>query len=412
MEEFRRFEEDGGGIKRHRYKHHFKAPGDRKSRQFQVRKKDFEVSLEIRNSVNFAQAVCNSGFREKLLSVGFHQWLIVGLVMTGGENGCAKVVYPSSSVGEALYRRFVYTNSWRKRTHRRNPENHLLYQLLLKLQLHILHNVLFRSLLEIETLNAKGSLQMDTSSLDFIISMGTSQDFPGDKLFEEFSRVLKPGGEIFIHQTLDSAKENTTSSSLFYYCSHLNVDGDGFNCGGCRTLLMYTCGARSVRFSCCVTVNLAPVSNHLAHVNCGYCRTMLMYPFGAALVKCVLCHYITNANDIKEMVAVLYSAYRKCNTSAQSFSFYMSPVPFSTSAFYPTTPQLCHHDPRHRRTPLIARRALLRYFYSEIQKSNMQFPGAGVTDSLFESSGFGNGKYKMKSGWLSVCYSTRHVYIG
>lgn len=56
------------------------------------------------------------------------------------------------------------------------------------------------------------SLQMDTSSLDFIISMGTSQDFPGDKLFEEFSRVLKPGGEIFIHQTLDSAKENTTSS--------------------------------------------------------------------------------------------------------------------------------------------------------------------------------------------------------
>ncbi|KAI3750550.1 hypothetical protein L2E82_21195 [Cichorium intybus] len=53
---------------------------------------------------------------------------------------------------------------------------------------------------------------MDTSSLDFIISMGTSQDFSGDKLFEEFSRVLKPGGEIFIHQILDSAKENTTSS--------------------------------------------------------------------------------------------------------------------------------------------------------------------------------------------------------
>ncbi|KAI3502683.1 hypothetical protein L1887_30911 [Cichorium endivia] len=46
MEEFRRFEDDGGGIKCHRYKHHFKAPGDRKSRQFQVRKKDFEVSLE------------------------------------------------------------------------------------------------------------------------------------------------------------------------------------------------------------------------------------------------------------------------------------------------------------------------------------------------------------------------------
>ena len=29
-------------------------------------------------------------------------------------------------------------------------------------------------------------------------------------------------------------------------------------CGGCRTLLMYTCGATSVRCSCCHTVNLAP----------------------------------------------------------------------------------------------------------------------------------------------------------
>ncbi|KAI3708271.1 hypothetical protein L2E82_37437 [Cichorium intybus] len=45
------------------------------------------------------------------------------------------------------------------------------------------------------------------------------------------------------------------------------------------------------------------------------------------------------------MVAFLYSAYRKCNTSAQSFSFYTSPVPFSTSAFYPTTPNSgdCSH---------------------------------------------------------------------
>ena len=29
-------------------------------------------------------------------------------------------------------------------------------------------------------------------------------------------------------------------------------------CGGCRTLLMYTRGATSVRCSCCHTVNLAP----------------------------------------------------------------------------------------------------------------------------------------------------------
>lgn len=56
------------------------------------------------------------------------------------------------------------------------------------------------------------SLQMDQSSVDLIISMGTSQDFPGDKLFGEFSRVLKPGGEIFIHQSFDTSEKNTTSS--------------------------------------------------------------------------------------------------------------------------------------------------------------------------------------------------------
>ncbi|GKD18476.1 anamorsin [Tanacetum coccineum] len=56
------------------------------------------------------------------------------------------------------------------------------------------------------------SLQMESSLLDFIITMGRSQDFPGDKLFEEFSRVLKPGGEIFVHLTLDAVKENTTFS--------------------------------------------------------------------------------------------------------------------------------------------------------------------------------------------------------
>ncbi|GMI91999.1 hypothetical protein HRI_002869200 [Hibiscus trionum] len=66
-------------------------------------------------------------------------------------------------------------------------------------------------------------------------------------------------------------------------------------CGGCRTLLMYTRGATSVRCSCCNTVNLATApSNQIAHVNCGHCRTTLMYPYGAPSVKCAVCQYVTN----------------------------------------------------------------------------------------------------------------------
>ncbi|KAK9227039.1 hypothetical protein WN943_012088 [Citrus x changshan-huyou] len=67
-------------------------------------------------------------------------------------------------------------------------------------------------------------------------------------------------------------------------------------CGGCRTLLMYTRGATSVRCSCCHTVNLAPAPNQFAHVICGHCRTTLMYPHGAPSVKCAVCQYVTNVN--------------------------------------------------------------------------------------------------------------------
>ncbi|KAK6284973.1 hypothetical protein POUND7_003925 [Theobroma cacao] len=65
-------------------------------------------------------------------------------------------------------------------------------------------------------------------------------------------------------------------------------------CGGCRTLLMYTRGATSVRCSCCHTINFAQASNQIAHINCGHCRTTLMYPYGAPSVKCAVCQYVTN----------------------------------------------------------------------------------------------------------------------
>lgn len=65
-------------------------------------------------------------------------------------------------------------------------------------------------------------------------------------------------------------------------------------CGGCRTLLMYTRNADTVRCSCCRTVNLVRSVNNIAHVNCGQCRTTLMYPYGAPSVKCALCNFVTN----------------------------------------------------------------------------------------------------------------------
>ena len=40
--------------------------------------------------------------------------------------------------------------------------------------------------------------------------------------------------------------------------AHAGMDMAHIVCGGCRTMLMYTRGASSVRCSCCQTVNLVP----------------------------------------------------------------------------------------------------------------------------------------------------------
>ncbi|PWA34071.1 anamorsin [Artemisia annua] len=61
----------------------------------------------------------------------------------------------------------------------------------------------------------KGSLPVDASSTDFVVSISKSSDFRGDKFFQEFTRVWKPGGEIVIHQTSADAKETETAGCRF-----------------------------------------------------------------------------------------------------------------------------------------------------------------------------------------------------
>ncbi|TXG50618.1 hypothetical protein EZV62_023142 [Acer yangbiense] len=51
-------------------------------------------------------------------------------------------------------------------------------------------------------------LPVDSSSIDIVISMSRSLEFPGDQLFEEISRALKPGGTILIYKNLESNKED------------------------------------------------------------------------------------------------------------------------------------------------------------------------------------------------------------
>ncbi|XP_056856438.1 protein LSD1 isoform X3 [Raphanus sativus] len=87
-----------------------------------------------------------------------------------------------------------------------------------------------------------------------------------------------------------------------HHHAHLGMDMAHIVCGGCRTMLMYTRGANSVRCSCCQTVNLVPATttpaNQPAHISCGNCRTTLMYPYGAPSVRCAVCQFVTNVNQM------------------------------------------------------------------------------------------------------------------
>ncbi|KAL7185297.1 hypothetical protein ACSBR2_027264 [Camellia fascicularis] len=57
-------------------------------------------------------------------------------------------------------------------------------------------------------------LPVDLSSVDTIIFICRSFEFPGDQLFGEISRVLKPGGMVLLQQYSESAKGEMITSSL------------------------------------------------------------------------------------------------------------------------------------------------------------------------------------------------------
>ncbi|KAE8057156.1 hypothetical protein FH972_013868 [Carpinus fangiana] len=52
-------------------------------------------------------------------------------------------------------------------------------------------------------------LPAESSSIDIVVGICQSAEFPSGRLFEEISRVLKPGGTVLIHRTSQSVTEET-----------------------------------------------------------------------------------------------------------------------------------------------------------------------------------------------------------
>ncbi|KAM7250342.1 hypothetical protein ACFE04_022225 [Oxalis oulophora] len=53
-------------------------------------------------------------------------------------------------------------------------------------------------------------LPLESSSLDFVVSVSKSLDFPNDHLFGDISRVLKPGGKFLLSNTSQSVPAETS----------------------------------------------------------------------------------------------------------------------------------------------------------------------------------------------------------
>ena len=46
--------------------------------------------------------------------------------------------------------------------------------------------------------NFTGQVPLDSSSVDTVLAISTTSEFPSDKIYGEFSRILKPGGSVFV----------------------------------------------------------------------------------------------------------------------------------------------------------------------------------------------------------------------
>ncbi|KAK6129911.1 hypothetical protein DH2020_036305 [Rehmannia glutinosa] len=57
-------------------------------------------------------------------------------------------------------------------------------------------------------------VSVESSSIDDVVSLCKSLEFPSDQLLANISRVLKPGGTIFLHLAFQSSQEQMANSSL------------------------------------------------------------------------------------------------------------------------------------------------------------------------------------------------------
>lgn len=64
---------------------------------------------------------------------------------------------------------------------------------------------------------------MEASTIDNAICIWRSAEFPSDRLFEEISRVLKPGGTILIHGSSQSVTGEIDGVIILEFCDCMKL---------------------------------------------------------------------------------------------------------------------------------------------------------------------------------------------